>query len=586
MYYKEHIIETIRERTDIVSLISEYTTLTKKGHSYTGLCPFHNEKTPSFSVSADKQMYYCFGCGAGGNTFTFLMQKENMTFPEAIRYLAERENIELEDSSLSQEEIERNQKKLTLLEINKEAAKFFYFILREDKYQEILKYLLKRGLSAETMKQFGLGYSPSEYNSLYKYLRNKGYNDNLLMESGLFVKSQNKGFFYDRFASRVIFPIFDTNKKIIAFGGRVIDGSMPKYLNSPENILFNKSNTLYGLHLARSSASDYYILVEGYMDVIAMHQAGFTQTVASLGTAFTTFHAKLLKRYIKEVVIMYDSDTAGINAALRAIPILKKEGLKVKVLQLKGGKDPDEYLKQYGREALLNLIAGAESDLWFQIGRIEEQYQMEVPEQKVKFLQEAAALLSEVNSSIEQAVYIEEIAKTYHIEGEVLKAEIAHQYRKPIKRYEPEMNKGTFPSIKTSMSPEASFLAVLYHYPHIGKRVREYIEPEMFEEQLLQDLTKAIFDYFKEGKTIDMNYFTSHYPEVKEQNIISHVLIHKDNRYEDPAILQKMITESVRRLSKAYIEKRLKKTTDIKEVQKLLFRKKELDKLYIDFING
>lgn len=586
MYYPDHIIETIRERSDIVSLISEYTLLTKKGHSYTGLCPFHSEKTPSFSVSEDKQLYYCFGCGAGGNTITFLMQKENMTFPEAIKYLAERENIELEESYLSQEENEKNQKRQMLLEIVKDAARFFHFTLRDDKNKDILHYLTDRGVSSGSIKQFGLGYSPTDYNMLYKYLREKGYAESILMDSGLFVTSQKKGFVYDRFSSRIIFPIFDANKRIIAFGGRVIDGSMPKYLNSPENLLFNKSNTLYGLHLAKANTSGYYILVEGYMDVIAMHQAGFTQTVASLGTAFTSSHAKILKRYTKDVVIMYDSDTAGINATLRAIPILKNEGLKVKVLQLKEGKDPDDYLKQYGKDKMIDLIEGSKSDIWFKIDHIELKYAIDVPEQKVKFLQEVAGMLSEVESSIEQAIYIDEISKQYHIETNAFKAEINNNYKKTSNwPAEKSANKQTI-SYKNIINTEIIFLSTLYHYPNMGKRIKPYIMPEMFETDLLKDLVKAIFETIESSQDIDMTYFTANYPEIKDQTIISHIFINKDVRYEDHTILQKMIIENIKRLNKNYIEKRLKNTTDIKEVQKLLFQKKELDKLYIDFING
>ena len=303
MRYPEHVIEEIREKSDIVSIISEYTTLTKKGHSHTGLCPFHNEKTPSFSVSEDKQLYYCFGCGAGGNVITFLMQKENMSFLEVIKYLAERENIKLDESYMTEEEVSKNLKRQKLLEILKESARYFHYSLRSEGHEEALAYLTDRGLSMETIKQFGLGFAVHQFNDLYDYLKQKGYSDDLLLESGLFLTSKNNRMLYDRFAGRIMFPIFDTSKKVVAFGGRVLDNSLPKYLNSPENLLFNKSNILYGLQLAKNTDSPYFILVEGYMDVIAMHQAGFKQTVASLGTAFTQGHARLLKRHTKEVVI-------------------------------------------------------------------------------------------------------------------------------------------------------------------------------------------------------------------------------------------------------------------------------------------
>jgi DNA primase len=350
--------------------------------------------------------------------------------------------------------------------------------------------------------------------------------------------------------------------------------------------LFNKSNVLYGLNFAKTSTSPYYILVEGYMDVIAMHQAGFTQTVASLGTAFTTSHAKILKRHIQEVIVMYDSDGAGINATLRAIPILKSEKIKVRVLQLQGGKDPDEYLKQYGKDELLRLIEESKSDIWFKIAQIESKYAIEVPEQKVKFLQEVANMLSEVESTIEQAVYIDEICSLYHIENNAFRAEINSHYKTASSKNTIKNIKKETRDIRQIVSSETAFLAVIYHYPSIGQRVQPYIKAEMFESALLKDLAAAILEAVQSQRDIDMKYFTANYPEVKDQNIISHIIIHKDVRYEDQTILQKMIVENIKRLNKNYIEKQLKTTTDINEVQKLLFQKKELDKLYIDFING
>ncbi|MBP3886492.1 MAG: DNA primase [Cellulosilyticum sp.] len=588
MIYPEHVIEEIREQSDIVSIISEYTALNKKGSSYVGLCPFHNEKTPSFSVSEDKQLYYCFGCGAGGNVITFLMQKENMSFIEVIKYLAERENIKLDETYLSQEEVENNKKRGLLLDILKESARYFHYSLRAPENEEALKYLLDRGLTMETIKHFGLGYANHQFNDLYEYLKQKGYSDELLLESGLFLQGkQNNRMIYDRFAGRIIYPIFDLSKKVIAFGGRVLDGSLPKYLNSPENMLFNKSRQLYGMHIAKNSGAPYFILVEGYMDVIAMHQAGFSQTVASLGTAFTPGHAKLLKRHTKEVVILYDSDGAGQKAALRAIPILRSEGLKVKVLLLQEGKDPDEYLKTHGYEAMKALLEGAPSDIWFQIHTIEKQYDLSVPEEKVKFLQQSAGVLAEKSSSIEQAIYLKEISKAYEIDEEAFKAEMNRYYQQgKSQRVARSMAETTTRQKKQVFNNEVIFLANLYHYPNLGRHVQAYLRPEFFDEGLLYDLAKAILESLKSNQEIDMTYFTTHYPEAVEQNIISHVLIHKDQRYEDVALLQKMMTENVRRLNKQYIEKRLKETQDVQEVQNLLFQKKELDKLNIDYING
>ena len=588
MRYPEHVIEEIREQSDIVSIISEYTALNKKGSSYVGLCPFHNEKTPSFSVSEDKQLYYCFGCGAGGNVITFLMQKENMSFIEVIKYLAERENIKLDETYLSQEEVENNKKRGQLLEILKESARYFHYSLRAPENQDALKYLTDRGLSMDTIKHFGLGFANHQFNDLYEYLRQKGYSDELLLESGLFLRGkQNNQMIYDRFAGRIIYPIFDLSKKVIAFGGRVLDGSLPKYLNSPENLLFNKSKQLYGMHIAKNSGAPYFILVEGYMDVIAMHQAGFSQTVASLGTAFTPGHAKLLKRHTKEVVILYDSDNAGQKAALRAIPILRSEGLKIKVLLLQEGKDPDEYLKTHGYEAMKALLESAPSDIWFQIHTIEKQYDLSIPEEKVKFLQQSAGVLAEKSSSIEQAIYLKEISKVYEIDEEAFKAEMNRYYRQgKQQKIVRSAIEATPRQKKQVFNNEVIFLANLYHYPNLARHVQDYLKPEFFEEGLLYDLAKAILQSLKSGQEIDMTYFTTHYPEVDEQNIISHVLIYKDQRYEDIALLQKMMTENVKRLNKQYIEKRLKVTQDVQEVQNLLFQKKELDKLNIDYING
>ena len=586
MRYPEHVIEEIREQSDIVSIISEYTALNKKGSSYVGLCPFHNEKTPSFSVSEEKQLYYCFGCGAGGNVITFLMQKENVSFIEAIKYLAERANIKLDEAYLSEEEAQNNKKRSELLEILKESAIYFHYSLRAPEHQKALDYFLGRGLSMETIKHFGLGYASHQFNGLYEYLKNKGYSDSLLLESGLFLQGkQNTEMIYDRFAGRVIYPIFDLSKKVIAFGGRVLDGSLPKYLNSPENILFNKSRNLYGMHIAKQTKASYFILVEGYMDVIAMHQAGFDQTVASLGTAFTPGHAKLLKRHTNEVVILYDSDGAGQKAALRAIPILRNEGLKVKVLLLQEGKDPDEYLKTHGYEAMRELLEGAHSDLLFQIRTIERKFDLTIPEEKVKFLQEIAGVLAETSSSIEQAIYLKEISKTYEIDEEAFKAEVNRYYQNGMKKK--RIRQEESPQVKKQVfNNEVVFLANLYHYPNLGKHVQKYLKADFFDEGLLFDLASAILAYLQTGKEVDMTYFTTQYPEVEKQNIISHVLIYKDQRYEDMALLQKMMLENVKRLNKLYIEKRLKVTTDVKEVQELLFRKKELDKLNIDDING
>ena len=587
MYYPEEVIEQIREQSDILSIISEYTHLTKKGNSHFGLCPFHNEKTPSFSVNEEKQMYYCFGCGAGGNTITFLMQKENMTFVEAVKYLAEKAHISLEEASNTKEERAKINHKNELLEIHTEAARFFYMQLNQPENSKILEYLLKRGLKTQTIKHFGIGYAPSDYTILYNHLKQKGYSEESLLQSGLINKSKKSSILYDRFSDRIMFPIFNLQKRVIAFGGRVLGNEMPKYLNSPESILFNKSVNLYGLNFAKSVAHEAYILVEGYMDVIAMHQAGFPQTVASLGTAFTSSHAKLLKRYTKEVIIMYDTDNAGVNATMRAIPILKKEGLKVKVLQLEGAKDPDEYMKEHGNEKMQALLQESKSDTWFKIHRLEGQYDTKNTDQKIMFLQEVSSVIGGLESSIEQDIYISEIANKYDMTNSALEAEVKKYYNRSLSTNVPTRKTATFVKpVNMQTNAPVVLLSAIYHYPYIYDVVKDHVFPELFEDELLQELAVSISAYLEKGTPIDMGYYSAKYPEVGEQNMISNILLNRDSRYEDKQLMEKMINESVKRLNKTFIEHRLKNVTDVSQVQILLSKKKELDRLYIALING
>ena len=364
-YYSDELIEEVRSRNDVVDVISGYVRLQKKGSTYFGLCPFHNEKTPSFSVSPGKQMYYCFGCGAGGNVFTFMMQYENFTFQEAMQSLADRAGIELPKQEMSAAQREAADRRSKLLEINKAAAKYFYTLLRSPQGAHALRYFEERRLSKETMQHFGLGYSNKFSDDLYQYLKKQGYEDNLLKDSGLVSIDERRGG-HDKFWNRAMFPIMDANNRVIGFGGRVMGEGEPKYLNSPETMIFDKSRNLYGLNFARTSRRPHILLCEGYMDVIALHQAGFDNAVASLGTSFTSGHANLLKRYTKEVYLTFDSDGAGVKAALRAIPILKEAGLTAKVINMRPYKDPDEFIKALGAEEYQKRIDEAENSFMFE----------------------------------------------------------------------------------------------------------------------------------------------------------------------------------------------------------------------------
>ena len=420
MYYAEDVIEEVRSRNDIVSVISEYVKLQRKGSSYFGLCPFHNEKSPSFSVSPDKQMYYCFGCGAGGNVFTFIQEYENYSFPEAMKFLAERAGITLPEKEYSQEERRVQDLRTRILNVNKMAAKYYYYQLRTENGRQAMEYLKNRRLSDETIRSFGLGYSNKYSNDLYLYLKKQGVSDELLRESGLMNVDERNGM-YDKFWNRVIFPIMDVNNRVIGFGGRVMGDGKPKYLNSPETAVFDKSRNLYGLNVARTARKKSMLVCEGYMDVISMHQAGFKNSVASLGTALTTQHASLLKRYTDEVILTYDSDGAGIKAALRAIPMLKAAGISTRVLHMNPYKDPDEFIKTLGPEAFQERMDQAENSFLFEISILERDFDMHDPEGKTGFYQAAARKLMEFDQELERENYIQAVAERYQISFDSLR---------------------------------------------------------------------------------------------------------------------------------------------------------------------
>ncbi len=370
-YYPEELIDEIRNKNDIVDVISGHVALKKSGRRYTGLCPFHSEKTGSFSVDQDKQLYYCFGCHAAGNVFTFVEQYENMTFPEAVKYLADRARIELPEINYTDEMKQQRDRKGKLLEIMYEAEKYFFHQLKTPEGALGLKYFKSRELDDEIIKSFGLGYSLQRSHDIVDYLRQKGYDDELIREAGLGVFYEKEGM-KDKFINRVMFPIQDMNGKVIGFGGRVMGEAKPKYLNSPENLIFEKRKNLFALNRARSARKGRIILCEGYMDVISMHQAGFTEAVASLGTAFTPEQAALLKRFTDRVLLAYDSDGAGKNAALKAIDILASAGIEGRVIDLKPYKDPDEFIKALGPEKFEERLNATENGFLFENNDINE----------------------------------------------------------------------------------------------------------------------------------------------------------------------------------------------------------------------
>lgn len=503
MYYPDELVEEVRMKSDIVDVIQGYVKIQKKGSSYFGLCPFHNEKSPSFSVSPSKQMYYCFGCGAGGNVFTFVMEYENYSFPEAVRFLAKRAGVNLPEAEYNEEARRKESKKARLLEVNKEAAKYFYYQLRSQRGQAGYRYLQKRELLDETIKKFGLGYANMASDDLVKYLKSKGYEDKLIQEAGLGSFDEKYGM-HDKFWNRVMFPIQDINHRVIGFGGRVMGDAKPKYLNSPETMIFDKSRNLYGLNFARSARTNYMILCEGYMDVIAMHQAGFPQAVASLGTAFTSGQANLLRRYGEEVILAYDSDGAGVGAALRAIGILKEAGLTGKVLDLEPYKDPDEFIKNLGQEAFQERLLKAENSFFFELRMLQKDFDLNDPESKTRFYREIAKKLCGFSEEVERENYMEAVADKYHIGFENLRKLVLSYASQtglvtPASRPKSGIRKTKDPE-ENKKKPQRLLLTWLVEEPALYPKIKKYISPGDFTEDLYKKIAEKLFAGLEAGE--------------------------------------------------------------------------------------
>ena len=424
MYYSQEVVDQVLANTDIVDVISAHVHLKKRGSTYVGLCPFHNEKTPSFNVNPDRQFYYCFGCGAGGSAITFLMKYNNSTFKEVLQDLADRAQITLPAPNYSEETKKREKHRQDLLAVNKEAATYYYRLLRSRKGERGMRYFTDRALSSETMKMFGLGFADGARNDLTEHLRKMGFSDELILESDVAVFNEKQGL-HDRFFNRVMFPIQDVRGRVIGFGGRVLGDAKPKYINSSDTQIFDKGRNLYALNLARRTKADHLILCEGYMDVIAMHQAGFNQAVASLGTAFTPGQAALLRRYTKRVLLAYDSDGAGVRAALRNIGILRSGGLESSVIDLRPHKDPDEFIKAEGREAFQERIDKAENSFFYELRILSQSYKMDDPASRTAFHREIARKLCGFEDEIERDNYIAAAAEKYFIKTDSLRRLVA-----------------------------------------------------------------------------------------------------------------------------------------------------------------
>ena len=591
MYYPDEVIEEVRSSNNIVDIIGGYVRLQKKGSSYFGLCPFHNEKSPSFSVSPNKQMYYCFGCGAGGNVFTFIMEYENQTFPEAVKILADRAGIALPEAELTEEQKRERNKRQLLLEINKTAANYFYYQLNGDQGQQAREYLENRRLSKETQIHFGLGYASKYSNDLYLYLKKKGYQDQILKDTGLLTYDEKRGA-HDKFWNRVMFPIMDVNNRVIGFGGRVMGYGTPKYLNSPETMLFDKSRNLYGLNYARTSRKPYMIICEVYMDVIAMYQAGFTNAVASLGTAFTAQHSVLLKRYTQEVRLAYYSDGAGQKAALRAIPILKSAGINVRVIHMDPYKDPDEFIKNLGTEAFQERIDAAESSFMFEISVLEKNYKQSDPEGRASFMKAMARRLLEFPQELERNIYIDAIAGRYGIASEELKR-MVNSFGASMSREQVEaaiyqqQEREEMPAKKrvekedSVLTAQKFFLTWLIEEPSIYDKTKDYINEDDFVEPLYHHVAALVFEELRATGQVMPARILNQFEDVEEQKTAASLFNTRLKTDDDPAVREKALNETVKRIKKNSLELKSRSVREISDLQKIIKEKAQLQKLYI-----
>ena len=595
MWYSAEVIEDIRQGNDIINIISEYIELKQKGGSFLGICPFHKESTPSFHVSADKQLYQCFGCGASGTVFTFIMNIENYDFFDALKYLAEKINYQLPEPSHfnSTESKKKMELKNKLYDIHKIVARKYYENLSISQGDIANKYLDERKVLPNIRKKYGLGYSLYKKDEVYTLLKQKGYSNEEIVASGLVLKDKN-GKFYDRFSGRLMFPIIDVQGRIIGFGGRELKGSknIPKYLNSPDTDIFNKSYNLYSINFAKNSKAKEFILVEGYMDVISLYQAGITNVVASLGTAFNENHAKALKKYVNKAILLFDSDEAGVKAILRAIPILTSNGITPKVLQVTNAKDPDEYIKKFGPENFKRLLSNSKSYISFEIEQKLKEYNINDITEKIEFTKEVAKIISKLENSIEKEAFAKEASNITGISYETIIDEIKafsnnfsitlkktkyNTFKKDFNSNKPkEIQKG----LKQAQEGLLYFISVNINLYNI---IKNLIKPiEFFDSEYIQ-LAEIIFDYNDNNKNIYPAEIINKFENSEIQKKISNVFMQKDD-FDENEDLEKIINDYYKIIKKNYIDFKIEQATntkDLSNLQQLFEEKKQLDKIYI-----
>ena len=511
----ELFIQQLKQYSDIERIVSGYVQLKKKGRYLSGLCPFHSEKSPSFFVYPQTQSFYCFGCGAGGDVITFIRQIENLEYMEAVRFLADRCGMTVPQDS---EDDGRARLKKRVLEINRETARYFYDCLMSEQGKDAYAYLIRRGRDRKTIRRFGLGYAPDSWHGLVEHLRSKGFSEKEMVEANVAVQSQ-KGGAYDRFRNRVMFPIIDVRGNVIAFGGRALDDKGAKYLNSSDTIVFKKSKNLFALNFAKTSKLPGLILAEGYMDVIAIHQAGFDNAVATLGTSLTEDQARLISQYTDKVVLAYDSDGPGQAATKRALNIFDEVGVKVTVLSMTGAKDPDEYIQKYGRERFAMLIDGSRNALEFELSRLRSRYDVQTSDGKVSFLKEACKLFAGIRNPVEREVYITQVANELEISPQAIKAQIQsldkQEQRRERRQQKADTNIyiGRMAAAKNDVSrqvnlryamAEEGILYCLMKNPDFYQTVREKIGAEDFVTEVNRELYTAIAKRLEASQPVEM----------------------------------------------------------------------------------
>ena len=547
MAFPAAFIDELVQRNPIEDVVGQYVNLRRSGANLFGLCPFHGEKTASFSVAPDKGIYYCFGCHKGGGVINFQMEVEGLSYPDAVRALAKRVGMEVPEDEQYQSRY-RAQERLWAL--HKEAARFFHSQLYAPTGTEALNYALGRGMSKSILTTFGVGFAPDTWDSLVRAMRAKGYTDQELKDSGLVTVSQKNGNIFDRFRGRLMFPIIDVRGNVIGFGGRIIkkDDNSAKYLNSPETLIFNKRKNLFGLNLAKKTKKDFLILVEGNIDVVALHQYGFDNAVASLGTSLTEEQATLLSRYTEQIVLIYDGDNAGQNATKRAIPILEKAGIQVKVLQLRDAKDPDEFLKKFGADRFKLLLEESSNRVEYQLNAILKKYDLRDDDQKVKYLQESAELICTLSSSVQREVYSGRVAETAKISMEAMKMEVGRAFKRriarekkkqekidlaPAKSKQPQIGKIRYNNMKSAMAEEMVLALCLRESALLDHTTG--LKPEMFSSELLGKVFSQLYSRHRQGLEVSLSGLTEFTSE--EMSHIAGILQRQQGPVNEQALL-------------------------------------------------